>query len=132
MANKKITDATQISTMSGSDKLFVNSGDDLKQITLDQAVAASTPVQQLNSNTIKNGYVTQNLTVNANESNTTKIDYSSIQGKIIWSDVTWNNQKSDIPIAMIKYRDEKGKIVRVVHSWNVSQNVQFRVAVLYI
>lgn len=50
MANKKITDATQISTMSGSDKLFVNSGDDLKQITLDQAVAASTPVQQLNSN----------------------------------------------------------------------------------
>ena len=40
MANKKITDATQISTMSGSDKLFVNSGDDLKQITLDQAVAA--------------------------------------------------------------------------------------------
>ena len=48
MANKKITDATQISTMSGSDKLFVNSGDDLKQITLDQAVAASTPVQQLN------------------------------------------------------------------------------------
>ena len=52
MANKKITDATQISTMSGSDKLFVNSGDDLKQITLDQAVAASTPVQQLNSNLI--------------------------------------------------------------------------------
>lgn len=50
MANKKITDATQISTMSGSDKLFVNSGDDLKQITLDQAVAASTPVQQLNNN----------------------------------------------------------------------------------
>lgn len=52
MANKKITDATQISTMSGSDKLFVNSGDDLKQITLDQAVAASTPVQQLNNNMI--------------------------------------------------------------------------------
>ena len=50
MANKKITEATQISTMSGSDKLFVNSGDDLKQITLDQAVAASTPVQQLNNN----------------------------------------------------------------------------------
>ena len=54
MANKKITDATQISTMSGSDKLFDNSGDDLKQITLDQAVAASTPVQQLNSNIYHN------------------------------------------------------------------------------
>ncbi len=61
MANKKITDATQISTMSGSDKLFVNSGDDLKQITLDQAVAASTPVQQLNNNIDVKNFFCKNI-----------------------------------------------------------------------
>ena len=50
MANKKITDATAVTSMAGTDKLFVNSGGDLKQIELDKAVAASTPVKTLNSN----------------------------------------------------------------------------------
>ena len=50
MANKKITDVSTITSMAGTDKLFVNSGGDLKQIALDTAVANSTPVQTLNSN----------------------------------------------------------------------------------
>lgn len=50
MANKKITDVSTITSMAGTDKLFVNSGGDLKQIALDTAIANSTPVQTLNSN----------------------------------------------------------------------------------
>lgn len=48
--NMKITDAGTITSMNGTDKVFVNSGDDLKQITLDNAVANSTPVKTLSSN----------------------------------------------------------------------------------
>lgn len=48
--NMKITDASTITTMAGTDKMFVNSGGDLKQIELDKAVAASEPVKTLNSN----------------------------------------------------------------------------------
>lgn len=48
--NKKITDASTITSMAGTDKVFVNSGGDLKQMELDKMVAASAPVQTLNSN----------------------------------------------------------------------------------
>lgn len=34
MANKKITDATTITSMATTDKVFVNSGSDIKQIPL--------------------------------------------------------------------------------------------------
>ena len=82
------------------------------------------------NNTIKNDYMTQNITVTANKIYDTYIDYSSIQGKIIWSNVTWNNPKTETPITMAKYQDENGKITRIAHSWSSSQTVSFRVAVL--
>ena len=34
MANKPITSATAVSTIANTDKIFVNSGNDLKQITV--------------------------------------------------------------------------------------------------
>lgn len=34
MANKPITSATAVSTIANTDKIFVNSGNDLKQITI--------------------------------------------------------------------------------------------------
>ncbi len=34
MANKPITSATAVSTIDSTDKIFVNSGNDLKQITV--------------------------------------------------------------------------------------------------
>ena len=65
--NKKITDASTITSMAGTDKVFVNSGGDLKQMELDKMVAASAPVQTLNSNleTINNSIIDTNI-INAN------------------------------------------------------------------
>lgn len=50
MANKKITDATTATSVAGTDKVFLNQGGDLKQVSLNSAVAKSQAVQTLNSN----------------------------------------------------------------------------------
>lgn len=54
MANKKITDAATITSMSKTDKAFVNSGSDLKQIALSNLVTAGDAITTLTHNIPRN------------------------------------------------------------------------------
>ena len=133
MANKKITDATTATSVSGTDKVFLNQGGDLKQVDLNSAVANSQAVQTLNSNLVKRTVFSLTINVEKGKEYTTRIDYSSIKGSLLFSDITWSNSSSDIPIYVNKYRDLSNGCIRSCnHSWNITQSVTFVIVVLYI
>lgn len=52
MANKPITSATAVSTIASSDKIFVNSGNDLKQITVGELFKNATVMSDIDFNTL--------------------------------------------------------------------------------
>ena len=70
--------------------------------------------------------------VTANKSYSTDISYQSISGEVLFSDVTWSNEKSDVPINVIQYRTGACTISSISHGWAIDQKVSFIVAVLYI
>jgi len=77
--------------------------------------------------------VTQNaLTVTANTSVTTDIDFESIDtSKILMVQITWSNSASDNPVAMIPYAHNTSYINKVTHKWSVNQTVNFYALVLH-
>ena len=87
----------------------------------------------LNSNLVKRTVFNLKINVEKGQEYTTEIDYSSIKGSLLFSDVTWNNSLNDNPIYVRKYRDvNNGCIWTCNHSWNITQSVTFVIVVLYI
>lgn len=74
------------------------------------------------------------VTVNvaANIAYSTDISYQAISGKVLFSDATWSNEKSDTPIHVIQYRTGGCTVTSISHKWAIDQRVNFIVAVLYI
>ena len=72
------------------------------------------------------------VNVTANKAYSTDISYQSISGKVLFSDATWSNEKSDTPINVIQYRTNGCIITSISHKWEIDQKVSFIVAVLYI
>lgn len=76
---------------------------------------------------------TQKVDVEKDKICETDINYSSINGSIIFSDVTWNNSLTDRATYIVKYRqNNNGSITRIIHQWGIAQKVTFNIIVLYI
>ena len=89
-------------------------------------------LNQLNSDKIKATTFKVNVNVAANKAYSTDISYQSISGEVLFSDVTWSNEKSDTPIYVTQYRTGTCTISLISHKWEIDQKVSFIVAVLYI
>ena len=85
------------------------------------------------SNLVKRTVFNLKINVEKGKEYTTRIDYSSIKGSLLFSDVTWSNSLNDNPIYVRKYRDGSNGCIRSCnHSWNITQSVTFVIVVLYI
>ena len=89
-------------------------------------------INALNSDKIKATTFKVSVNVTANKSYSTDISYQSISGEVLFSDVTWSNEKSDVPINVMQYRTGACTISSINHGWAIDQKVSFIVAVLYI
>ena len=89
-------------------------------------------INKLNSDKIKATTFKVSVNVAANKAYSTDISYQSISGEVLFSDVTWSNEKSDTPIYVTQYRTGACTISSISHKWAIDQKVSFIVAVLYI
>ena len=89
-------------------------------------------LNKLNSDKIKATTFKVSVNVAANKAYSTDISYQSISGEVLFSDVTWSNEKSDTPIYVTQYRTGACTISSISHKWAIDQKVSFIVAVLYI